>query len=323
MSLIHLSVSDKIRGFGKFLHTRYTGRPTSITLELTRRCNAKCDYCNHWREPKRQELDTQGFVDVVRHFNPLAVTLCGGEPFIRPDVLDIAHGIKALPSWYYLSIITNGWFLKEDKAQALLDTGIDQINISLNYPDQRQDQDRKLKGLFARIEHIVPWLTARGASVQLNTILMKDNLDEALHIVDLAESWGAGVLFTLYSDLPAGNQQHLFPPEMRERVRALCEELLVIRHTRGVVSNEDWYLEHVPLYVDGAQLGGCTAGKQTIHITPEGLVRACAELPPIAYYKDYSVRDQPWTDCTACFQACRGEAQAPVTVSRIIDYLRT
>lgn len=322
MSLVHLPWQDKVRGLGKYLQTRFNGRPTGITLELTRRCNAKCDYCDHWKEPKRKELDTQGFLDVVRYFDPLAVTICGGEPFIRPDVLDIARGVKSMPGYRYLAIITNGWFLKEDKAQALMDTGIDQINISLNYPDERQDEDRKLKGLFARISQIVPWLTARGATVQLNTIMMKDNLDDALKIVDLAESWGAGVLFTLYSDLPANNKQHLFPAEMRERVRSLCAELLAIRRTRGVVSNEDWYLENVPLYVDGLAIGGCTAGKQTIHITPEGMVRACAELPPITHYTEYSAKEQPWTDCTACFQACRGEAQAPVTIRRIVDYMR-
>jgi MoaA/NifB/PqqE/SkfB family radical SAM enzyme len=322
MSLVRLPWQDKVRGLGKFLHTRFAGRPVSITLELTRRCNAKCDYCNHWREPKRTELDAQGFIDVVRYFQPLTVTICGGEPFIRPDVLAITNGIKSLPGFRYVAIITNGWFLKEDKAQALLDTHIDQINISLNFPDERQDHDRKLKGLFSRISHIVPWLTARGATVQLNTILMKENLDEALRIVDLAESWGAGVLFTLYSELPAGNTRHLFPAEMRDRVRRLCAELLAIRHTRGVVSNEDWYLENVPLYVDGQPIGGCTAGKQTIHITPEGMVRACAELPPVAHYTEYSAKDQPWTECTACFQACRGEVQAPVTIRRILDYIR-
>jgi len=321
MSLLRIGWRDKARGFAKYIATRVRERPYAITLELTRRCNARCDYCDHWREPRREELDTAGFVDVVRHFDPLSVTLCGGEPLMRRDVLDIARGIKQLDGWRYLSIITNGWFLSEARAQALLDTGIDQINVSLNWPDARQDADRQLPGLFERIAHIVPWLAARGVNVQLNSILMRDNLDEALPIVRLAESWGAKVLFTLYSELPAGNRQHLFPPEMRARVRELCAELRELRRTRGVVANEDWYLEQVPLYVDGEPLAGCTAGKRTLHITPQGMVRICAEFSPVAHYKDYDVAAQPWTDCTACFQACRGEAQAPITLRRITEYL--
>src|SRR5262245_6330588 len=251
MSLVQLGWADKARGLAKYLAVRARERPYSITLELTRRCNARCDYCNHWREPRRPELDTAGFIDVVRHFDPLSVTLCGGEPFLRRDLLAIAAGVKALAGFRYVSIITNGWFLSEERAQALLATGIDQINVSLNWPDQRQDADRHLPGLFARIAHIVPWMAARGANVQLNSILMQDNLDQAIPIVSLAESWGARVLFTLYSELPAGNHSHLFPPEARERLRVLIEELRTLRRTTGVVANEDWYLEQIPGYVDG------------------------------------------------------------------------
>src|SRR5262249_52230887 len=265
--------------------------------------------------------DTADFIDVVRHFDPLSVTLCGGEPFLRRDLLAIAAGVKALPGFRYVSIITNGWFLSEERAQALLATGIDQINVSLNWPDQRQDADRHLPGLFARIAHIVPWMAARGANVQLNSILMQDNLDQAIPIVSLAESWGARVLFTLYSELPADNRSHLFPPEARERLRVLIEELRTLRRTRRVIANEDWYLEHIPLYVDGQPIPGCTAGKRTLHVTPQGMVRPCAELPPTVHYKEYDVPKQPWTDCTACFQACRGEVQAPISLKRIVEYL--
>jgi MoaA/NifB/PqqE/SkfB family radical SAM enzyme len=318
---VQLAFADRLRGLAQFARARARGGPLGVTLELTRRCNAKCDYCDHWREPHRRELSADGFVDVVRHFDPLTVTICGGEPFIRPDVLDITRSIKQLPGYRFVAIITNGWFLDERRARMLLDTGIDQINISLNYPDARQDADRKLKGLYGRIAHIVPWLAARGAAVQLNSILMKDNLADALTLVARAASWGATVLFTLYSELPAGNRGHLFPPEARERVRTLCAELLRIRRTRGVVANEDWYLEHVPLFLDGLTIGGCTAGKHTIHVTPEGWVRPCAELPPLLPYRDYDPRRQPWTDCTACFQACRGEAQAPVTARRLLEYM--
>jgi pyrroloquinoline quinone biosynthesis protein E len=323
MSLVHLPIATKARLFGKFIATKVDGRPTAITLELTRRCNAKCDYCDHWREAKRKELTTEDWIDVVRHFDPLAVTICGGEPFIRQDVLEIARGIKKLPGYRYLAVITNGWFLNEKKADELMATGIDQINVSLNWPDERQDDDRKLEGLWDRISHIVPWMTARGANVQLNTILMKENLDEIRPIVDLAERWRALVLLTLYSELPGSNATHSFPTsgDWVPRVEALCKELLAIRRARGVVANETWYLEQIPHYLRGRVITGCTAGKETVHVTPEGMVRICADMPVLAHYKEYDVRKQPWTDCTACFQACRGEAQAPVTPKRVLDYL--
>src|SRR5215831_6149330 len=62
MSLLQLSWADKTRGLAKYLVVRARERPYSITLELTRRCNARCDYCDHWREPRRPELEAAGFI---------------------------------------------------------------------------------------------------------------------------------------------------------------------------------------------------------------------------------------------------------------------
>jgi hypothetical protein len=131
------------------------------------------------------------------------------------------------------------------------------------------------------------------------------------------------LLLTLYSELPGGNKTHMFPSDgaFLDDIDALCKKLIHIRRTRGIVANETWYLEQIPGYLRGRVIDGCTAGRETIHITPEGMVRPCADTPAVAHYKEYSVREQPWIDCTACFQACRGEAQAPVTPRRVIDYL--
>ena len=47
------SLMDRVKAVRAFAENRIRDRPLSITLELTRRCNAKCDYCNHWREQKQ------------------------------------------------------------------------------------------------------------------------------------------------------------------------------------------------------------------------------------------------------------------------------
>ena len=178
---------EKLRAIGAIIGNRIHDDPLNITLELTRRCNARCDYCNHWQEQKQTEQELADYVAVVRRFRPFSVTICGGEPFMRKDALEIIRAVRAEPGWRWVSIITNGWFLSEDRAQKLMDTGIDQINVSLNFPDERQDTDRKLPGLFKKISHIVPWMTARGATVQLNSIIMNDNLEDVVPIAELAD----------------------------------------------------------------------------------------------------------------------------------------
>jgi MoaA/NifB/PqqE/SkfB family radical SAM enzyme len=315
---------EKLRALRAILTNRAFDDPLNITVELTRRCNARCDYCNHWQEQRQTEQDLADYLAVVRRFRPFSVTVCGGEPFMRKDALDIIRAVVAEPGWRYVSIITNGWFLTEDRAQKLLDTGIDQINVSLNFPDERQDVDRKLPGLFKRISHIVPWMIARGGNVQLNTIIMNDNLDDVVPIAHLAHSWGASVMYTLYSELPADNHGHLFPPDRQPRLFEVLDELSTIkRRTPGVVANTQWYFDMIPTYVGGTVIEGCTAGKKTLHVSPGGMVRPCAELPPVAHYTEYDHRAAAPVTCTRCFQACRGEVQAPITIARVVECLRT
>jgi MoaA/NifB/PqqE/SkfB family radical SAM enzyme len=308
-------LGTRLMSLGKLVENRILRRPLSITLELTRRCNARCDYCNHWKEQKQTEQELADFVAVVRRFQPFAVTICGGEPFMRRDAMEIIEAVKGVEGWRYVAIITNGWFLTDERCKRLLETGLDQINVSLNWPDERQDQDRQIKGLFKRMSHAVPLLTSLGANVQMNSIIMNDNLDEVVPIAKLAASWGASVMYTLYSELPGENHDHLFPRERWPRLREVVAEL------RGMpnVANASWYFDMIPSYVEGNRIGGCTAGKETLHISPGGMVRPCAELPPVAHFTEYDhVAAEPVT-CTACFQACRGEVQAPLNLRRIAD----
>jgi MoaA/NifB/PqqE/SkfB family radical SAM enzyme len=319
-----LSFPDKLRAVRALAQNRVEQNPLNITLELTRRCNAKCDYCNHWQEQRQTEQEIADFVGIIEKFNPFSVTICGGEPFMRKDALDIIRAVIDAPGWRYTSIITNGWFLSEDRAAKLIDTGIDQINVSLNYPDERQDTDRKLPGLWKKISHIVPWMVKRGADVQLNSIIMNDNLDDVLPIAEQAAKWGASVMYTLYSELPADNHGHLFPLERQARLFEVVAELKKMRQQNPkVIGNTGWYFDMIPTYIGGTVIGGCTAGKKTMHISPGGQVRACAELPMVGHWKDYDPRTAPAVDCTRCFQACRGEVQAPITLGRVVEALRS
>ena len=169
---------------------------------------------------------------------------------------------------------------------------------------------------------IVPWMTARGANVQLNSIMMNDNMEDLVPLALLARKWGATIMYTLYSELPADNHGHLFPPDRLARLRQVLAELSRIKKEDGTVANAHWYFDRIPSYLQGEVIHGCTAGKKTLHISPGGMVRACAELPMVSHFSAYDNRTQPEQTCTKCFQACRGEVQAPITPRRIAEAVR-
>jgi hypothetical protein len=61
----------------------------------------------------------------------------------------------------------------------------------------------------------------------------------------------------------------------------------------------------------------CQSGIRTIHVDPTGHVKRCPDFPTDFHWKDFA-RYTPIA-CNDCFYACRGEAQAPLTLARLRD----
>ena len=58
---------------------------------------------------------------------------------------------------------------------------------------------------------------------------------------------------------------------------------------------------------------------RTIHINPTGHVKRCPDFPPDFHWTEF--RKYEPIDCNACYYACRGEAQAPMRFSRVLDVM--
>ncbi len=114
-----------------------------LRISLIDRCNYRCQYCM----PEGTELDyilqkelltkTELLNLITKVFIPLGFTkfrLTGGEPLLRPDVVEIVKEIAAYPQTEDLALTTNAYFL-EEKAQALYTAGLRRINISLDSLD--------------------------------------------------------------------------------------------------------------------------------------------------------------------------------------------
>ena len=67
------------------------------------------------------------------------------------------------------------------------------------------------------------------------------------------------------------------------------------------------------------ELGGCQAGKIMIHVSPKGMVQPCAELSAVSHYTEFSSKEYPGPNCGRCFDSCRAEPQAPLTLRRLTE----
>lgn len=111
-----------------------------LRISLIDRCNFRCQYCM----PEGAELDYvlqqqllsyEELLTLIEEvFIPVGFTrfrLTGGEPLLRPRVVELVGAIASLPQTQDLSMTTNG-FLLAPLAQDLYNAGLRRINISLD-----------------------------------------------------------------------------------------------------------------------------------------------------------------------------------------------
>jgi MoaA/NifB/PqqE/SkfB family radical SAM enzyme len=306
----------------KYAYLTAIRKPILVHFEVTLRCNAKCGFCDYWKTDKSaRDSELKSFADAARFFNPMMITYTGGEPTLRRDLEEIVSAVSKAVHVKLSSLLTHGGMLSVERAKSLWDAGIDQFNISLDYLDERHDEARGIPGLSQKIFELIPRLKAIGIdSIRFNTVIKKSNLDQLIPIAERARELGCGVNFSSYSDSKNGNKEGLIRDDRVHQLAAVTAQLLEFKkRNRGVISNSDYYLETIPLHARGDMKQPCRSGIRTIHVNPMGHVKRCPDFPTDFHWSEF--RKYKPVDCNACYYACRGEAQAPLRLSRIRDVM--
>lgn len=309
-----------LAGGVKLAKQKLFGGKFFLNLEVTKHCSARCDFCDYWKT--KNETRITDYLPIVKKFNPMYINITGGEPLLRKDLPQIVKSIKDNMSFIYIQMITHGQLMTEEKGVQLWEAGLDQITFSLDFPDERHDKSRGIPGLFQHITSVIPKLKARGIdNIGFNTFIMKDNMDSITTIVELAKSLGVVCSFSSYFEGKANNPGHSIGEENMPKLDRLIEDLIRLKRVSKNIRNSDFYLRNIPVYFR-QRVSGCQAGVKWLQITPDGHMKRCSEFPVEAHWTEYTPDTFKPTDCTACWFSCRGEAEAPMTVSRILELNR-
>lgn len=315
-----ITPQEGLKGAIKYFQTRITGSPKLVNLEITKLCNATCDFCDYWQT--RHEERIYDYRPVIKKIDPLVVVITGGEPMLRKDLPDIVRQIKECSYFIFTSMVTKGDLLTLEKADELFDAGINQIAVSLDFPSEQHDVYRGVPGLWDKLSKTLPELGKKypDNKITMNTIIMEDNLEQIPELVRYAREWGIGISFSSYSVMKTNNEDHLV--RENEKVRNLVDELIRLRkELKGTIISTEYYLKEIPRYFESSGIPGCTAGITHIQVTPSGHLKRCSEMPVTAHYSEYHPKLYDETKCTACWYSCRGETQTPVNIRRALEYM--
>lgn len=258
-----------------------------MRVSLTDRCSLRCNYCMpadfaDWI-PGDHLLTTDELIlvlDVATQLGIDQVRLTGGEPLLRPDVVDVVRRISLLPQAPRISLTTNGLRLPE-LARRLADAGLERVNVSL---DTLQPERFKKMTHRDRFLDVIAGIDAAKAAgllpVKVNAVLMRGvNDDEAVPLLKhaLANDWR--LRFIEQMPLDAGGlwarPKMVTAEEIMEMLSAAFD--LTPVPSRGSAPAEEFYVDGGPATVGiiaSVSRPFCAACDR-LRLTADGQFRNC------------------------------------------------
>jgi GTP 3',8-cyclase len=269
------------------LADRFGRVATDLRVSLTDRCNLRCTYCMPaeglaWL-PKDEVLTDAEIVRLVRvaveQLGVTEVRFTGGEPLVRPGLVDIVAACAALRPRPRLSLTTNGIGLAR-LAASLKAAGLDRVNVSLDTLDPE-----RFKALTRRDRHADVLAGLAGAvaagltPVKINSVLMRGaNDDEAPALVEFALANGYELRFIEQMPLDA---QHGWDRSTMvtadEILRALEATYTLVPDpvARGAAPAETWLIDGKRIGVIGSVTRPFCGDCDRTRLTADGQIRNC------------------------------------------------
>ena len=154
---------------------RYQREIHYLRLSVTDLCNLRCRYCMPDGVEKLEReavLTYEEFLRLAALFARCGidtVRVTGGEPLVRKNVAQLVAGLKATPGISRVTLTTNAVLLAE-QLPALLDAGLDSVNISLDTLRPEVFRQITARDDFAAVQAGLQAALESGLPVKLNCV---------------------------------------------------------------------------------------------------------------------------------------------------------
>lgn len=229
------------------LHRRwpFEEKPLLIFWETTKACMLACKHCRASAilEPLPGELSHEEAVrlidDIAGFGKPSPILVfTGGDPLMRKDIWSLVarakeRGIRVAMAPAVSPKLTN------EAISKMVELGVDGVSISIDgSKPEIHDSIRGIPGVFNRSIEVIKKMMGFGLRVQVNTAVMRDNVEDLADMVKLLLDLGIRVWEVFYL-IPVGRAQReldLTPQEWEDVSHFLYEASkygIVVRTTEG------------------------------------------------------------------------------------------
>ena len=255
----------KILNQNVFVDNIYWGKlngPTYVYLEITRKCNCKCDFCQV-NDAYEKDIDMDllcKISDELKDLNCFELRLGGGEPLLNSNLSNILELLKPFSIW----ICTNGILLNENMCKMLLNKGVVGVRVSLDSLDQSiHNNIRKNPNAYQMAVENMKIAKELGLQVCLSMTVGKHNIDEIDKMKVYAES--NGYTFLTHFIMPIGKGKVF----LEQNAIANWQKINILQDYQGEKN--------------------CVAGNQSFAIDIDGNVSACTFLQSVGNMRNTSL----------------------------------
>jgi len=276
-----------------------------VFWETTKRCNLGCIHCRASATPEAppEELTTDEALAFVRSLASFAsadafagpiLVLSGGEPLFRNDLFEIAREATGLG--LRVALATNGTLVSDEVAAKVHASGVARASVSLDGATAAvHDAFRARSGAFDLAVAGLERLQAAGVETQINTTVVRHNVDTLPDVLELALELGVRALH-LFLLVPVGcgveiAEDQMISPARYEQVL----EWLFAESARAPIELKATCAPHYFRIIRqharesgvklprgegmSAMTKGCLAGQHVCFISHSGEVYPCGYLP--------------------------------------------
>jgi PqqA peptide cyclase len=295
-------------------------RPLALIAEITHRCPLHCVYCSNPMQlaETSSELSSAEWTSVFEQAGKLGMLhahFTGGEPLARADLTELIAAARG--AGLYTNLITSGIGLNEARLQALVDGGLDHIQIS--FQDSHEEAANWIGGAKAHAHKIElsrairQRVDEKRLAFTVNLVVHRQNLDHLEEMIEFIEQLRperVEIAHTQYYGWALANRSALMPTRAQVE-RAVATVAAAEKRLAGRIRIDSVVPDYYAKYPK-ACMGGW--GQRLMLINPAGKALPChaAEVLPGMTFEN--VRDNTlewiWDESTS-FRHFRGEEWMP------------
>lgn len=264
---------------------RLSGYPTEMTVELTTRCQLRCQFCPRETPSgiaaKKGVMEPTLFESIAKEYFPYLdyLSLAGGmgEPLLYPHILEAVSLSRRINPECQISISTNALVPRSVEIIENLISDLSFIQISMNAAGDNFEEITGIRGGFAEftdnVSQIVSMAREWGREIRFNCVVHHRNLNYIPDIIrNASKLQGDKIILTTLNIVSTSIDESYYEMYFSNEYLEIIEQAIEIGQNLGVTI-EVFKMQRLKSFAN------CPFPWNNFYITWEGNVVPCCAKP--------------------------------------------